>query len=189
LRVYYEGNTSNEEILNEFVNTYEKSKALWWYTRDTFIYRLLNKVLRQRNVQGICAFHFFIQDLYQQIEYDYRILRETNLSIYVYRGQIMNNKDIEKLKNASIYNLTLSINPLFSTTLNPLVASRYVDGFKPEDDLRGVLFEIECDLTLTTGPFADISKISQFEEEQEVLFMPGVAFGVNSIVYHQIETR
>jgi tetratricopeptide (TPR) repeat protein len=51
-------------------------------------------------------------------------------------------------------------------------------------DMERVFFEIEADpRAVSTKPFADISKLSYFTEESEVLFMLGSVFRLNSINY------
>jgi len=48
LQMYYEG--INQSTLNDielFVNTYNGQKAAYWYTRNSFVYRLLNDALRR----------------------------------------------------------------------------------------------------------------------------------------------
>ncbi len=42
----YQNNESDLAIVHEFQHEYSADKALWWYTRDSFVYRLLNKALR-----------------------------------------------------------------------------------------------------------------------------------------------
>jgi hypothetical protein len=39
-----------------------------WYTRDSFLYRVVNMALRSKNIVIIWKFRFIIQDIYQQLE-------------------------------------------------------------------------------------------------------------------------
>jgi hypothetical protein len=44
------GNYENSNsIIEEFENTYTSKTSIWWYTRDSFVYRILNKALRTQN--------------------------------------------------------------------------------------------------------------------------------------------
>lgn len=178
---YYKGNTKKEQILKNFIHTYVASKATWWYSKEIFIYDVLNKALRERNIQIICAFHFFIQDLYKSIECGHRLFNESGSPMFTYRGQRIHQMDISRIKEEYDLDLRLSINSFLSTTLDREVAVFFIDGFKPEDELRGVLFEIECNTNLTGRPFGNITKGSRFQDEQEVLFTPGTTFVVVSI--------
>ncbi|CAF2007023.1 unnamed protein product [Rotaria magnacalcarata] len=74
---------------------------------------------------------------------------------------------------------------MLSTSLDHTAASVFIEGYKPNDDYHGVLFEIECNTNLISRPFAEVSKKSYFPDEQEVLFMPGGAFAVNDIQLDQ----
>ena len=50
-------------IINEFEQTYSSDRSIWWYTRETFLYRLLNKGLRAENIDLL----FYLFDLVWQI--------------------------------------------------------------------------------------------------------------------------
>ncbi|CAF1643030.1 unnamed protein product [Didymodactylos carnosus] len=66
--------------------------------RDTFVYHLLNRALRQLNLNGIFKFRFFITDLYEQLKQEYeRYLEDDTYTSYevdhesliVYRSQLI----------------------------------------------------------------------------------------------------
>jgi len=87
---YYDGNLSQLNILNEFEQTYSPDKALWWYTRESFLCRLLNKALRMQNINLLFLFRFFIRDIQRQLgQY------QCSSSIRVYRGQLMSNEELQ----------------------------------------------------------------------------------------------
>ena len=183
---YYNNNTKNEQLLKNFIDTYVASKAIWWYSKETFIYGVLNKALREHNIEIICAFHFFIQDLYKIIEHAHHLFNENGSPMFTYRGQKMHQMDIDRIQEVHDLDLRLSINSFLSTTRDRDVAVAFIDGFKRDGNLRGVLFEIECNPNLTGRPFGDITKGSQFHDEQEVLFTPGTAFAVVSIESNEV---
>ena len=64
----YQGNKTELAILQEFEQGYSPDRALWWYTRESFLYRLLNKALRVQNIDLLFVFRFFIRDIRQQLE-------------------------------------------------------------------------------------------------------------------------
>ncbi|CAF1025851.1 unnamed protein product [Didymodactylos carnosus] len=72
LKSYYNGNAENMKTINEFEQSYLPSKAIWWYTRDTFFYCLLNKGLRQHDTEMIFLFGFYIRDIYVQLKEEYK---------------------------------------------------------------------------------------------------------------------
>lgn len=92
LQMYYEGNQSTLNDIELFVNTYNGQKAAYWYTRNSFVYRLVNDALRRWNVEIIFLMGFFLQDLYRQVteEYGKQKLEHFNQSILkLFRGQKM----------------------------------------------------------------------------------------------------
>jgi hypothetical protein len=46
LKTYYDCKETDLKVLEEFERDYQPNKAIWWYTRETILYRLLNKGLR-----------------------------------------------------------------------------------------------------------------------------------------------
>jgi len=64
----YSGNTVSLTNLEEFKQTYSPEEAFLWYTKESFVYRLLNKALRTQNIDLLFLFRFFIRDIYLQLE-------------------------------------------------------------------------------------------------------------------------
>ncbi len=59
----YEGNNAELKILAEFERDYSPNYALRWYTRESCLYRFLNKALRVQNIDLLFLFRFFIRDI------------------------------------------------------------------------------------------------------------------------------
>ncbi|CAF1989296.1 unnamed protein product [Rotaria magnacalcarata] len=165
------------KFVHEFQNEYSSDKSVWWYTRDSFVYRMLNKALRVQNIDVLFVFRFFLRDIAQQ-------LKENQWSSpgYVYRGQSLSKYELKRLQQ-SVGKL-ISINSLLSTTLYRDVAEFYLGD---REGLEKVLFIIYAN-PLIDGikPFADISLLSDFPQEGEILFMLGSIFQIESI---QIDER
>jgi hypothetical protein len=72
-------------IIHEFDQHYGNHSPTWWYTRDCFVYRMLNNALRSYDIDVINKFGFFIKDLHRQL----KDLRHTLPSgkFTLYRGQ------------------------------------------------------------------------------------------------------
>lgn len=169
-RKQYEGNTKEIKILEEFEKTYSPSRALWWYTRQSFLYRLLNKALRVQNIDLLYHFYFFIRDIKQQLEDN-----KCTSSIHVYRGQMISTKELEVLKNN--VGEFISINAFFSTSLNRELALSFITNADILDESERALFEIYADPQLENiSPFSNITSSSYFPREQEILFMIGSIF-------------
>ena len=161
------------KLLEEFQREYSSETCLWWYTRDTFVYRMLNKALRVQNIDVLFAFRFFIRDLAQQLKQN-----QWSSSGSVYRGQSLSKFELKRIQE-SIGKL-ISINSFLSTTYFRSVADFYIgDG---GCGLEKVLFKIDFN-PLIDGikPFADITLISDFPQEGEILFMLGSIFQIEDV--------
>src|SRR5689334_1223472 len=49
-KIEYKDNKSELAILREFEEDYSAEKALWRYTHDSFLYKILNRALRIQNI-------------------------------------------------------------------------------------------------------------------------------------------
>ncbi|CAF3506727.1 unnamed protein product [Rotaria socialis] len=99
-RLYYANNKSELVKINDFEKNYQSDQAIAWYTKDSFLYRLVNTVLRAGNISDILDFRIYITDLYEQLtkvqpEHFLFIPEQTKT---VYRGQLMNLKEFKDLK-------------------------------------------------------------------------------------------
>ncbi|CAF1243350.1 unnamed protein product, partial [Rotaria sordida] len=166
----YEGNLAQLAMIHEFDEQYTSEKALWWYSRDSFLYKILNKALRTQNIDILFLFRFVIADIYQQLKQN-----QCQSFVQVYRGQVMFKEEVETLK-ISIGKF-VSINSFVSTSLDRELALFFLTDASPSNDLERVLFEIDADPQFVISkPFADISKFSDFSNEEEILFMIGCIF-------------
>ncbi len=59
-RKQYKNNPSITKQIDEFLIKYDHNKALEWYSKDTFLYLLLNRALRTENIDIIYKFCFFL---------------------------------------------------------------------------------------------------------------------------------
>ncbi|CAF3665615.1 unnamed protein product [Rotaria socialis] len=176
----FSGNLANLATLNEFKQTYSSKQALLWYTKESFLYRLLNKALRVQNIDLLFLFRFFIHDIHQQLQQ----LRCSS-PIRVYRGQAMSIEELNVLQS-SIGQL-ISMNSFLSTSANRDLALFYLGNSTALDASPRVLFEIDADPRLDSAmPFANITAHSHFPDEEEILMMLGSIFRIESI-QHQRE--
>lgn len=158
-----------------------------WYTKNIFIYSLLNRAFRLRNIKLLFLYGFFLQDLHRQLQ---KLQKENIISVEqskltFYRGQLMSRSEIENIKGDPLIILSKSIlvnTSFFSTTLDRPVALCFLnDQSCPNEDIQNVLFEIEVDLhKKSCRPFANISHLSHIPDESEILFMIGTSFSVNT---------
>jgi tetratricopeptide (TPR) repeat protein len=166
----YKYNPTELEIVKEFERDYSPDRSLWWYTRQSFLYRLLNKALRVQNIDLLYLFRFFIRDLRKKLDNN-----KCSSPIHVYRAQKMSKEEIQMLeKCVGEYML---MNSFLSTSLNRQRARSFLFSADTSDDGEQVFFEIEADPRLDNiKPFRNITSSSYFPGEEEVLFMVGTIF-------------
>lgn len=191
LKKYYQGQSTQLHILEEFERDYTRKNCIHWYTRETFLYRLVNKALRQENIPLLFLFGFFIRDLHLQLNEEYQIFKAKhrhNPLMTLYRGQIVSLTEIEKLEHSLVKQspAEMTNKSFFSTSLHHSLASILLHpSTNPSDQFHTVLFKIDINLRTDCRPFADISHQSQFSNENEILFTIGAQFRVIRIFYDQ----
>ncbi|CAF3071026.1 unnamed protein product [Rotaria sp. Silwood2] len=187
----YHDNNAQKKKINDFEKDYSTAKAVWWYTYDSFLYRLLNKALRTQDMEIIFKFRFFINELQNEIEklYNeyldkYSFQRDHHFTVY--RSQILSMTELDQLKQN--VNELISMNSFLSATLNPNVAELYSgpsDQLNEPSALESVYFIIDvCNFSKETTPFAFIEHHSCIPDEKEVLFSMGAIFKVQSVEKH-----
>ncbi|CAF0958499.1 unnamed protein product [Didymodactylos carnosus] len=178
-RVYYRNNEKELEKVDEFEEYYESTNAIFWYTRDCFLFRLLNKALRTQDIDIIFKFRFFITDLYQQLKelHSTYIQSLSTDKVVVYRGQGMTREELEKIEK-NVGGL-ISMNSFISTTLDKKAASVFAGPNRT--DMEAVLFEVEISNIKSHKPFADIKKFSNMEDEEEILISIGSVYRILSV--------
>lgn len=171
------------KLIEEYCSEYVPSKAIHWYTRNTFLYRLLNQALRTQNIDIIFKFRSVVADVYKQLNQLFQSTIHDPPTFRVYRGQPMTLAEIERLRG-NLKGL-ISMNSFVSTSLNKNVASRFVKKLSlKQGETVGVLFEMTIDARVaqaTGAPFADIKTHSFYQSEDEVLLSMGTVFRVDEI--------
>jgi hypothetical protein len=169
---------------NEFEIEYRSEQdAIRWYTKESFLYCLLNEILRVETINLIVKLCYFIQDLHNLLalmQVDYlKSLRSSNCALLtLYRSQVMTWKDLENQFRLNKGNL-VSMNSFLSTTTDQSVARMFSgDGLiKDSERYVSVLYEITFDIRLPHSvPFAELVGRNNFDDENEVLFSMGAIF-------------
>ncbi|CAF2070150.1 unnamed protein product [Rotaria magnacalcarata] len=175
-RNYYRGNSTVLNKIEEFETTYEVDDCIRWYTKDTFVYKLINKALRTKDVEQLYVFRYYITDLSKSLNREFHRLRTMTNSLTVYRGATMSSDEFHELKSS--VGLLISTNSYFSTSRSRSIAEIYTGS--NDSAIKGVLFEIECDLCKNIV-VADVSSSSEIYDELECLFDLGSTFEIISI--------
>lgn len=182
LKAFYANDRNNLEKVLKFEREYSPSTAIEWYTKDSFVYRIINKAFRSFDFQILILFRFFIADLYQQLD---NLNNGNNRSreITYYRGQIMYKSEIEALE----VDQCICTTSFFSTTRDRKTAVEWFSGApisrSSTDNCQSVLFTIRpFHFNYKPLILADVSNFSDFgDAEQEVLFASGSCFRIAHI--------
>ncbi|CAF3548501.1 unnamed protein product [Rotaria socialis] len=180
-RKYYTDNPQQLAYISEFENTYDPSEAITWYTRNTFLYRMVNKALRTQDHLVVYAFRLFIRNLHMKLNLLQAENKSINNKLVLYRGQSLTRDDFEKLKS-NIGGL-LSVNTFLSTSEKKDIALLFTGGTIEDSDTEGILFEIDISTNeVSSAPYANVDQFSAFQgTEKEYLFSMGTVFRIKSI--------
>ena len=169
-------NPKELRALREFKESYTSNRALSWYLRDCFLYKILNYSLESQDLRNLLVCRRFLADLEKQIT-DHR----SSMPIHAYRSQIMPTELLDRW--VSSVGQCISVNSFLSATLNQDVAMTYLhnDQVVP-DNYERVLLEIDADpRVIGSKPFVHIGSLNVSSDENEVLFMFGSVFLINNI--------
>ncbi|CAF3401439.1 unnamed protein product [Rotaria socialis] len=180
-RRHYKNNTFQQKKIAEFEKKYNSSNAILWYTRDNFLFRIINKALRTQNILYILKCRFFITDMHHYVKSLHSKFIKTlpGNFLTVYRGQMMTAGEFAKLQTN--INGFIAINTFFSTTYSSVVAITFAGDGSGRPMFESIFFEIEINLSLHKTPFADVHKISQFGSEKEIILSMGSSFRIEFI--------
>ncbi|CAM4951759.1 unnamed protein product [Rotaria socialis] len=179
-RYYYYGNEKELKFICEFARDYKSNMAIRWYTKETFLYKTVNKVLRTEDLEQLHTFRFFIADLSLNLSTEYeKLIRKGEKIIMLYRGLKMEKEELETLKQNE--HSLISTNGFLSTSRSKEQALAFAQKPTKRTDTIAVLYEIECNIEQTDSIiFADIAKFSDYPNEAEVLFDLGSTFEIIS---------
>jgi hypothetical protein len=187
-RLQYADNQHELVRIDELERDYTSHSPIWWYTRDGFLYKMLNKALRIQDIETLYAMRIFTKQLHEQLVHLHHYQQNTPIGsislcqTILYRGQQMPSNEFNMIKNNQ--GGLLSINSFLSTSENKDLAVMFVgDNSSSDDAMTAVLLEIRVmNADDGTPPFANVSELSYFgEAENEVLFSMGNAFRIENV--------
>ncbi|CAF1439604.1 unnamed protein product [Adineta steineri] len=168
--------------VNQLQTTYKNNIPIWWYTRDAFLYRMLNQALRLMDVDMIVRMGFFIKDLHcdiQRLHSEQSDVHQPGETFIVYRGQGLSKEDFTEMTKTK--DGLLSFNNFLSTSKNRDVSLNFARQADTNPDLVGVLFVMSINPTDSTTPFANVTDVSYFHTEDEILFSMHTIFRIRAI--------
>ena len=188
-RQFYQNDQAALIDIDLFEMNYQSDAAIQWFTRDTFLFRLINEILRSNAPNLMFKMRHFLGDLYVQLDQQYNttyLKKNPPSKEMVYRGQVMSREDFRRFQE----NLgeVITIKTFFSTTASLQVALLFVDGYPDDLESIPVIISIEIDSSIPSArPYANISQFSIYQDEDEVLFAMGSLFRIRSI--EQLDDR
>ncbi|CAF4876068.1 unnamed protein product [Rotaria sp. Silwood1] len=177
----YKGNKKERKIIDEFQRTYHPTLAIWWYTRQCFTFKMLNRALRTLDGDIIIRMGFYLCDVHRQIEnlHSKQINEYHGKTFSLYRGQGVLTADFEKI--AKNKGGLISFNNFLSTSKNRDVSHFFAESNLGAPNIVGVLFQIIIDPTESSTPFASIRELSDFAQEDEILFSTHTVFRIGEV--------
>lgn len=183
-REQYSSNSIELEKIDAFEQSYDGKDAVTWYTKDCFLYRLLNKSLKTSNIDLIVKLRYFIYDLHNQLAElqpnFFRFLRFHHSTLTLYRGLTMTTCELNQFRQHKTH--FVSINSFLSTTRDYQAALFFSGEGKVNDPRVSVVYEISIDANINHSvPFAAIEYQSIYKDEDEILFSMGAVFCIGKI--------
>ena len=178
----FKGKTRELRNVDEIQKDYRNQTPIWWYTREIFLYKILNKALRFMDIDIILQMGFFVCDLHKQIAalHAEQFTEHTSSnSFVVYRGQGMSQADFDQMKQNK--GGLLAFNNFLSTSKRREVSLRFIRPTTANSDLIPVLFIMNIDPTIIHTPFANIANVSAMKREDEILFSMHSVFRIGEI--------
>ncbi|CAF2064308.1 unnamed protein product [Rotaria magnacalcarata] len=187
--------SSAAHFLDNFETEYYLKGPAWWYTYPGFIFSMLNRALRNQEVDTIIKMGFFVRDLHEQIKELHKeqfifeqVADDECILFTVYRGQGMTPADFSKMLETK--GGLLSFNNFLSTSQDRAVCSALAESNADDPNLIGVVFEINIDTSIETAPFANLGGVSYFRsQESEILFSMHTVFRICEIEQINNEAR
>ena len=172
----YQGDTHEQNRIKDFEQNYQFGQAIQWYTKDTFLYRSVNRALRTADIDIIYRFRFIIAEIHDQLS---ALPRPSTFPLVVYRGQVISRADMEIIKVNQNQGF-ISMNTFLSTSESGGQATGFsAAGTGIPETLVSVLFKINVDQC--RQPFAKVDTLSAMPTENEILFSIGTVFRIDEV--------
>lgn len=185
-REKYGDNSRILKGIDEFERDYQPDRSIYWYTRESFLFQILNRALRILQTDVILLMGFFIRDIHRQIE-QLRQNQSYHDPFIVYRGQHLSKNHLERLMKTP--RQLISFNSFLSTSRNCEISRLFAESAFKQENQVGILFQIKINPNECSTPYANISRLSYFSEEHEILFSMNMTFRLGAIQNLNEENR
>ena len=180
-RERYKDDPNILKTIDSFEYTYTPQDAIRWYTKTGFLSRTLSKAFYHFDFALLFAFRFFIVDLHNQLNVLQSVQKQILTDcIKLYAGKSLPTNEVERLKN-NVGGL-ISIKTFFETTLDFEVALVFSGHGVNRPQFESVLYKIQINSNVNcVKPYAYIANLSDYSDEQAVLFSVGFVFKIESV--------
>ncbi len=177
----YANDSLELSYVDELDVEYNAEQAVWWYTRPTFMYKMLNRALITQDINILYKMRFFIKDLHLQLENLHRQYIQTLSSnlITVYRGLSLSDSAFSQIQQNP--GGLIAFNTFLSTSTERKVALSFATQNPNYPGTQSILFEMKINVAKCQSPFADIQQLSEVKTEKEILFSMGTVFRIHTI--------
>lgn len=185
-RLHYTNNIEQSRMIDDFDTNYRPQKALWWLTRQCFIWRVLQRIQRTCEIDTLYKLGFLVKHAHTQLT----IFQENNSSqsenvLIVYRGKTMFSDKFNTLVKNNSGSL-LSFGNFFISHTDKQIGIDFVRRrLTAFPSATGVLFEIHVNPTMRSvrSPFASLDMVHTDDniEKNGILFGMGTVFHIDSI--------
>ncbi|CAF1332917.1 unnamed protein product [Rotaria sordida] len=178
----------SEDEIKLIEREYRDHTPIWWYTAPYFMYSMLNRGLRQMDVDIILKMGFFIRHLHQHITNLHREQQNSKAAMpskfEVFRGQGLSMEAFEKMKKTK--GGLMSFNNFLSTSRNREISFKtFARPAAFDANTVGILFIMNIDTAICTAsstPFVNVKKVGFFDDkEEEILFSTHTIFRIDRI--------
>jgi tetratricopeptide (TPR) repeat protein len=172
----YRRNLQAQQMLKVLKQNYSSNSAIFWYSQESFLYRMLNKALRTHQYDMLYLLRVFIRHLHEQI-----VAKQQKDDIdeqILFRGQAMEKEDFERLRISQ--GGLLCFSSFLSTSSDREVGLYFARQALKDRRKVSILMEITV-YKSTSVPVANITNFSAYKTEQEWLFSIGSVFRIGSL--------
>ena len=166
----------------QFEREYQPEQAIRWYLKRSFVSKLINQALRNKDIDQLYTFRSFIINLSDSFSREHdNILSSSEEILIVHRGIHLDKKEFDKFKQNQ--GKLISTNGYFLTSRLRQPALTFAMKSTRQTDVISVLFQIECNIKQLGKSviFADISQFSEYPKREEILFNLNTCFRIESI--------
>ena len=182
-REKYKNNSCQLKIVEELAqNGYREYSPIQWYTRESFLFQMIQRGLKTADVEILFHLAPFIRDLHRQIDEIHRQKTKTREQFTVFYCQSFSADELDVLLNSSDRFLTFNTFVFATIDLEPAVFHAVDTSSSPVSNRSAVVFQIHIDRSSQTFPYANVDGFDYFDDsDRHVLFSFTSVFRLISI--------